>query len=327
MSPTAQTTCFSASRLNDTTFVICEDDKWSENPLIYAKLFPNSLVLIDTGCGGAAKDPTVELRSLRAFIETYPVAENEDKPLNKSGTRKYVVICTHCHYDHIGGIEEFTDSESAIWASSFDKDFIQGPDRLPETSLCRFVGMETPNYQVTGWANDGQSLVNSQGEDLGLIFYHTPGHTPDQLAIWDHQERFLFVGDSIYEWAAILFPREGNVTTYSKTIGKMKKLVQGWNQERGTTDSEALALRVRMACGHNTRNEDALELLEEVDRVLLAAVEQRIQPIDKGINREEQSELYEDGNGRISFFGSAAGFTALRNNAEAVEEMRKRCGL
>lgn len=132
-----------------------------------------------------------------------------------------------------GGIEEFTDSESAIWASSFDKDFIQGADRLPESSLCRFVGMETPNYQVTGWANDGQSLVDSQGEDLGLKFYHAPGHTPDQLAIWDHQERFLFVGDSIYEWAAILFPREGNVTTYSKTIGKLKKLVQRWNQEAG----------------------------------------------------------------------------------------------
>lgn len=133
----------------------------------------------------------------------------------------------------LGGIEEFTDSESAIWASSFDKDFIQGPDRLPESSLCRFVGMETPNYQVTGWANDGQRLLNNRGEDLGLTFYLTPGHTPDQLAIWDHKERFLFVGDSIYEWAAILFPREGNVTTYSKTIGKMKKLVHGWNQEAG----------------------------------------------------------------------------------------------
>lgn len=93
--------------------------------------------------------------------------------------------------------------------------------------------METPNYQVTGWANDGQRLLTNLGEDLELTLYHTPGHTPDQLAIWDHKERFLFVGDSIYEWAAILFPLEGNVTTYSRTIGKMKKLVQGWNQEIG----------------------------------------------------------------------------------------------
>lgn len=79
-----------------------------------------------------------------------------------------------------------------------------------------------------------------------------------------------------------------------------------------------------MACGHNTRNEDALELLEEVDRVLLAVVEKRIQPADGGIRWGEQSELYEDDNGRISFLGSAAGFAALRDNVEAVEEMRKR---
>ncbi|RSL89006.1 hypothetical protein CEP52_015048 [Fusarium oligoseptatum] len=327
MALTDPTTCFSASRLNDTTFVICEDDKWRENPLIYVKLFPSSLVLIDTGCGGAAKDPTVELTSLRTFIETYSVADNGEEPLNKNGTRNYVVICTHCHYDHIGGIEEFTDKESAIWASSFDKDFIEGPGRLPESSLCRLVGMETPNYQVTGWANDGQQLVTNQGEDLGLTLYHTPGHTPDQLAIWDPQERFLFVGDSIYEWAAILFPLEGNVTAYSKTIGKMRKLVQGWNQESGITGSDALASRVRMACGHNTRNEDALELLEEVDRVLLAAIDQRIQSKDGGVRWGGESERYEDGNGRISFLGSTAGFTALRNNAEAVGEMRKRCGL
>ncbi|KAM0421435.1 hypothetical protein ACHAPT_010789 [Fusarium lateritium] len=306
MSLNAPTTCFSANRLNKTTFVICEDDKWAENPLIYVKLFPSSLVLIDTGCGGAAEDPTVELSSLRTFIETYPVADNEQEPLNQGGKRKYVVICTHCHYDHIGGVEEFTDNESKIWASAFDKDFIQGPGRLPESSLCRFVGMATPNYQVTDWANDGQNLVDGLGNDLELTLYHTPGHTPDQLAIWDQQERFLFVGDSIYEWAAILFPPEGNVTVYN---------------------NDALAPRVRMACGHNTRNEDALELLDEVDRVLLAAVEQQIQPVDGGVKRGEQLELYEDGDGRISFLGSMTGFEALRSNVEAVEELRQRRGL
>lgn len=43
---------FSAKRLNGTTFVITEDDKYREHPLIYAKVHPRApvIVLSDTGC-------------------------------------------------------------------------------------------------------------------------------------------------------------------------------------------------------------------------------------------------------------------------------------
>jgi glyoxylase-like metal-dependent hydrolase (beta-lactamase superfamily II) len=93
--------------------------------------------------------------------------------------------------------------------------------------------METPDYQVTNWAGDGQLLVDSRGDDLGLTLYQTPGHTPDQLAVWDTREKFLFVGDTIYERSAIIFPAEGSITAYSATIGRLKKLVQEWNQGSG----------------------------------------------------------------------------------------------
>lgn len=71
-------------------------------PFIYAKVYDTVLVLVDTGCGGAARDSSVEVTSLRKFIETYPVADNDDRPLNAGAQRLYVVVCTHCHYDHIG---------------------------------------------------------------------------------------------------------------------------------------------------------------------------------------------------------------------------------
>ena len=100
--PQQPSTCFNCTRLNSTTFQIVEDDKWFENPIVYAKIFAEVLVLIDTGCGGASRDPNVSLRSLRSFIESYEVADNDNQPLNKGRVKDYVVICSHCHFDHIG---------------------------------------------------------------------------------------------------------------------------------------------------------------------------------------------------------------------------------
>ena len=76
---------------------------------MYAKILSECIVLIDTGCGGARKDD-VDVKSLRIFLETWPVKQNERKPLNENGRLKYIVICTHCHYDHIRESKSSTSS-------------------------------------------------------------------------------------------------------------------------------------------------------------------------------------------------------------------------
>ncbi|CAN8098550.1 unnamed protein product [Discula destructiva] len=287
-------TCFSCTRLNSTTFLIVEDDQWSETPFIYAKLYDSVLVLVDTGCGGAARDSSVELTSLRQFIETYPVADNDGRPLNPGGKKDYSVVCTHCHYDHIGGIAQFTDDKSSIWASSNNKGFIL--DDLPTTSLCRFVGMETPRYAVTKWASDGQSITHgSEATDLGLFIYHTPGHTPDELAIWDPDERVIFVGDSLYEWAPIIFPLEGDLEAYNATLFKLKDLIK--------TGNHAGTDRVKMACGHNTSAADAEEFVDEVEAFFSKVRRGLVEPVDQGEARGVKLVGYEREDGRISFLG------------------------
>lgn len=95
---------FKASRLTPSTFLIKEyNDIFSEHPHIYIKLIPsaNTTLIIDTGTGGKSNDPTVRTSSLRKFIETIKVEENNNQPLNESGKMKYLVVLTHCHYDHI----------------------------------------------------------------------------------------------------------------------------------------------------------------------------------------------------------------------------------
>ena len=97
-----QRPAFKTTRISNQAFRIEEyDDVYQEHPFIYAKVLPTLIVLVDTGCGGATTNPTINLTSLRRFLEIYPIRENQDMPLNPAGQKKYVVVCTHCHYDHI----------------------------------------------------------------------------------------------------------------------------------------------------------------------------------------------------------------------------------
>jgi glyoxylase-like metal-dependent hydrolase (beta-lactamase superfamily II) len=132
-----------------------------------------------------------------------------------------------------GGIEQFVETEgSTVWASDYDKDYLS-PTRLPSTSLCDKLNIKTPEYTITNWCRDGQQVVDNAGHGLGLTVYHTPGHTPDEVAIWDSCERVLFVGDSMYQYAPIFFFETQSVIRYSESVGKMRQLVRRFNAETG----------------------------------------------------------------------------------------------
>lgn len=94
---------FKASRLTTSTFLVVEhSDIYDEHPHIYVKVLDDStLLVLDTGCGGKTDKPEISLTSLREFIETSVVVDNGGNPLNEGGKRSYVVVLSHCHYDHI----------------------------------------------------------------------------------------------------------------------------------------------------------------------------------------------------------------------------------
>jgi len=98
------TTAFLATRLTSSTFLLSEyNDIYGEHPQIFVKLVPAacSILIIDTGCGGATLDSDIEITSLRKFIEEVPLNCNGGAALNEGKAMEYVVVATHCHYDHI----------------------------------------------------------------------------------------------------------------------------------------------------------------------------------------------------------------------------------
>ncbi|KAI0090169.1 Metallo-hydrolase/oxidoreductase [Irpex rosettiformis] len=262
---------FRASRLTPSTFVIQEyADSYDEHPLIYAKICAEiaTLVIIDTGCGGATKDLDIDLKSLRKFIEAVPVEDNNGEPLNKGSEMRYVVVLSHCHYDHILGVEEFA-KDSQILASGHSSTFLD-PDNLPAHSLCKFLDIPVPSYKPILVPHEHPVRMNNgdNKEGLnpwtGLRILHTPGHTPDELAVWDSGEHMLYVGDTLYEWAPIIFPAEGSITTWIKSVDELLELISG----EGTKE-------VKVSCGHVTAARPAREVITGAKTFIVDVLEGR----------------------------------------------------
>ncbi|KAI0072537.1 Metallo-hydrolase/oxidoreductase [Panus rudis PR-1116 ss-1] len=251
------------------TFLITEhSDIYDEHPFIYAKLVPeaNTILLIDTGCGGATDKPEIEITSLREFMEVVPIEENGGKPLNdgsregKGGKMGYVVVLSHCHYDHILGVEQFA-SDSAIYASAHDPTFLS-PTNLPKHSLCKDMGISTPQYTPVLLPDNHELAIG--GVSLGMRVLHTPGHTPDEVALWDEEEGMLYVGDTLYEWAPIIFPNEGSIVTWFRSVDSLVRLVSEHSRHSG--------LRIRISCGHVTAGQDALDVLRKTREFMVDVV-------------------------------------------------------
>jgi len=298
---------FTCSRVNSTTFVIHQKDQFEEHPFIYVKTFEDVpvLVLSDTGCGGG-NDKEPHSSSLKDFIETSPISSNNDNPLNPrnptgQATKKYIIICTHCHYDHILGLPYFRNDSPEVVASWEGKAFVTVD--LPEHSLCNYLGIPVPKYNVTTWAHNYEYLYFDD-VPLKLQIFHTPGHTPDEIAWYDHSERHLYVGDTLYERVAkdksyeqaILFPKEGDIVKYMSSLNELLLFVDAKNN-----DDNANKGPVKIGCGHVTSSVDGKEILSAVRQLFLDILQDKVPIVG---TEEKRGEVYatwkEDGEARFS---------------------------
>ncbi|EME46801.1 hypothetical protein DOTSEDRAFT_87250 [Dothistroma septosporum NZE10] len=325
-------TSFTTTRINKTTFVIQEDDAFREHPLIYVKLHPTIPVAIlsDTGCDEPSEHKKhAACIHLRQYLEKYPVPCNGDAPLNPGGVRQYIIIVTHCHYDHLGGVSQFLEGGTTeIIASDAGRHFIESD--LETHGLFKFVDMVAPWFVVTHWAQSFEKLqypiphedddeFTQQSKDLGITILHTPGHTPDELAWYDHDEMYLYVGDSFYEELGdermpIIWPGEGNMIEWAFSMQKLKTFIKSQNYQAetptssdGDADYEKVARRVKVGCGHQTHSADAEELMERLERFWWAVLRGDVPVRKKEVWRNDATFTWREVNGQsgISFKGPA----------------------
>lgn len=137
--------------------------------------------------------------------------------------RRYVVVCTHNHFDHVGGAAGFAGSEICMGKRNptYSKN-------LEVTSLAAGVGARVAPFDVTRWLDDGDELWldDSNRTPFNRITVHyTPGHALDHIAVLFEREMRLFVGDTLYPFTAIDLANMGsNVSDYRATLQKIAAL-------------------------------------------------------------------------------------------------------
>ncbi|OAP56154.1 hypothetical protein AYL99_09333 [Fonsecaea erecta] len=196
---------------NSKTYLIREFDRYGEFPHIYAKICgsPSSsatlsshspglghsnvcwapgsegdrvIILSDTGCGTEtprhhSSAPPAQKSHGRAEPEVWNIRTFLEYTINPGGRIPYLIMTTHCHYDHIMGIgklpptstaprpRDLLTTESAarppttVLSSSYGKSFITPYANLQDHSLCDKLGLQAPRYDVGIWAQDMSRVV------------------------------------------------------------------------------------------------------------------------------------------------------------------------
>lgn len=252
-----------------TTYLIRERDRYGEYPNIYAKVYfdspsrsPTVIILSDSGTG-------LNVKNYKASNESYDwrlpshwnIATFLSSVLNPQHAAPYVVLTTHCHYDHICGIQHLLDAKVTltVLASSHDIGFLTPWSNLQTHSLCPLVGLTAPRYNAR-WVQDAQKLTvagTSSSEkqfQTSITVIHTPGHTPDSISWFDSDSCTLCVGDMFYEkesdetrsgsggrWnreppQPVIFTLESNVTDWNASMHRLLDYVRYLNHRMGTDD-------------------------------------------------------------------------------------------
>lgn len=220
-----------------------------------------------------------------------------------------------------------------IIASAAGRDFITS--NLSKHGLFDSVGVPTPYFQVTHWAQAFDRLqypfpkpdrtvasTTSKPVDLGITIIQTPGHTPDELAWYDHAEKHLFVGDSFYEEGKdgmpVLWPAQGNLVEWYYSMLKLQGFVRAENtREADGDDGEwvTVARRVKIGCGHQTASVDGEEILERLLAFWWRVVKGEVPVARTSVWHGEVTDWWREPDG-----GSKMSFKAPRR---LMEEARK----
>eukprot|EP00755_Sulcionema_specki_P030454 Sspe_Gene.94407::Locus_66793_Transcript_1_1_Confidence_1.000_Length_1252::g.94407::m.94407 len=164
-------------------------------------------ILVDTGESGPKAPLYAEL--LEQTMRTHGIEGIQE------------VVCTHGHYDHVGGI--------ASLRARYGEDLKVSKYPLPRTEVealrerVKSLPFIRPCYELE--ANRGYTPIRHgqvfKTEGATLTAHYTPGHASDHVVLFLEEDRALITGDNILGWGTTWIQDE---LKYMGTLHKMAAL-------------------------------------------------------------------------------------------------------
>ncbi len=215
---------FERTRIDESITLITEPHV---DPLLWANVWhvrgTERDLLIDAGLG---------IASLRqAFPDLF------DRPR--------IVVATHAHVDHAGGMSEFEEwSMHELEQTDEDDGEINllVRDSYPEVALTYLAaaGYELPSILIDALPRAGYDPASFrpkparptgrlvEGDTIALgperrrDVLHLPGHTAGGIGLWDEQRRILFSGDTIYDGPLLDALPGSSIPDYIATMKRLR---------------------------------------------------------------------------------------------------------